>query len=527
MNFNKFEKIQATPKEIVKTTNIVSRIKKLVIGALIVGNLSPSVMAGNDNISKDKSENKKENTKGHDSKVTESEDKVEFKATNFFKPDSDQISPEAINDICLNFQKLLNEIDQDNYNQVLEQGIVVSPGADQNSSVQFKNNEELAKARAKALITFLDDYLQKANFPNLAIEEVKNLKEKIQFIIEIPVSAKVENPQIGVIYPEDLGYTKEELNKMDQSQIDEIYKACRVVTVSLGLEIKKGNTYFTRAGDFINMMEAKKVLKQEESNENIKNGKVDWNAKSIMVTVDKSPSVNQKTGNHDLSWQVVLQKITDDSTLIKKEINFAFFSDKLEQMETYTGIDSVVDVVKNGAYIGSSKEQAVSCALKSIENFPNDKESKIFKTFTDESLQNVSLQMILDLDKMCIDKNINAKFYFINKDKKLMEFSVWEIRKLTEKAIFDGIEGKFNNFIVSQRNRGGLNKKDKAENNEKINELITYFNDCEFENFFNDPLIAEMYKGSNEIKKDPFSYFSKKVIPNVSLEGYGRIIDLN
>ena len=385
----------------------------------------------------------------------------------------------------------------------------------------------MAKARAKSLISFLDDYLQKSNLPNLDLEKAKNLKEKIQFIIEIPVSQKVENPQVGVIYPIDLGYQKEDLEKMDQAQIDEIYKECRIVTVALGLDIQKDKTYYTSSGDFINTMEIKKVLKQEESNENINNGKVDWNAKSIMVTVDKSPSVNQKTGNQDLSWQVVLQKITDDPILIDKEINFAFFSDKLEKMETYTGIDSVVNAVKNGSYMGSSKEQAVSCVLKAIENFPNDKESKIFKTFTDESLQNVSLQMIFDLEKMCLEKNINTKFYFINKDKKLMEFSVWEIKKLTEKAIFDGVKGVFNNFIKNQRNRGDLNKKEKAENNEKINKLITYFNDCEFEKFFNDPLMAEMFKNSHEIRKDPFSHFSKKVIPSVSLEGYGRVIDLD
>ena len=180
MKFNNFNN-PPQEKIVQKRSNIITRLKLLAVGFLVAGSIGHGAMAEKNNLSKDEGINKKEKSKDYDSNVTKSENKIEFSATNFFEPDSDVISPEAINEICLNFQKLLDQINEDNYNKVLEYGVIVAPGADPNLSVQFKNNEELATARAKSLITFLDDYLQKADLPNLDAEKVRNLKEKIQW----------------------------------------------------------------------------------------------------------------------------------------------------------------------------------------------------------------------------------------------------------------------------------------------------------------------------------------------------------
>jgi|GEM_PF-6962044 len=535
MSFEFFKKpdIEQDPndkKETMGLSDFSRRIKKALVGILIVTNFIPNEVKAGDNpfLSKDKELNKTE--KGYKSNIVESKDRIEFQATNFFEPDSDVFKPESIKAILGKFQELLEKINSENYEQIIKEGIVVSPGADPNHSVKFKNNEELAKARAEALIILLKSYLDKNNLSNLSDTQKQKLKDNINFIIEIPVSATVINPEIGVIYPQDLGYKEGDLAKMTKVEIAQVFEQCRVVSVSLGLNIssQEDNIYYTSANDFLTPMELK-GNSQDENNIELVKKNVNWNAKSIMINVDNSPSINKKDKNQDLSWQVILQKITKDPTLDDKNISFAFFSDSLNEIENYVGISKVIDRVEGGGYKGASKEKAVLCALHSIENFPDNKDSKIFKTFTDEALQDVSVKMVMDFENICSNKNINAKIYFINKNKKLMELSVWEIKKLVEKAVFDGIKSQFKSFILNRKSYYDrhLPKKEKMEANFKLDKLIKDFTDCNFEEFFNNSLIEEMYEKSNEIKKNPLSYFSNEIMPVVPLEGYGRVIDLD
>jgi len=539
MNFESFKNKEQKEQILIKS-GIITRIKKLVIGALIVGNLSPNVMASNDNLSKDKDENKKENSKGFDSNVTESSNKIEFKATNFFKPDSDQISPEAINEICINFQKLLNEINQENYNQVLEEGIVVAPGADPNLSVQFKNNEELAKARAKALISFLDGYFQKATFPNLDETQINNLKEKIQFIIEVPVSQNVVNPQVGVIYPEDLGYTKEELSKMNQSQIDEIYKACRVVTVSLGLKIKKDKTYYTSSGDFINKMEEKGISKVTTGGDvNLKQTmefrkiKMNWNAEYIGVIIDNSPSMNTENGKGK-SHLVTFQKLKEDPDLEGKKIHFAFFSDKLGEIAECNDINELNDKLKKENFKGNIEERAASSSLQFLDQMPNDKNFKILKIITDENLQGMNTRILEQIEENAINKNVDAKFYYINSEKKEIEISLEELRFAVGRQLIYNARISFRDFLNTKRNdvlndrKNSFDEKrpeiDKKTANEQLDNLQSSVENYRINEVLDNIYFAEVFKKID--KNEAMNLFLAEKIPYVKLTKLGHEVIL-
>ena len=522
----KFENFKGT--EEIKKSNIITKIKKMVIGALIVGNINPSVIANNENFLKDKKSEKKENTKDFESNVVKSENKIEFSATNFFEPDSDVISPEAINDICLNFQKLLDQINEDNYNKILEYGIIVAPGADPNLSVRFKNNEELATARAKSLIAFLEDYLQKADFPNLDAEKVKNLKDKIQFIIEIPVSQKVENPQIGVIYPEDLGYTKQDLNKMNQNQIEEIYKSCRVVTVSLGLEIEKDKTYRTSAGDFINPMQEKGIL--ESSFVSNVEKKVNWDAKIIKLDVDGTQSMDNKDKDKAVSWSLAVKKIANDPTLKNKDINLSFFTDVRTETESFAGIDEVINRIENEEYNSKQKggiEHALDASLKSLEEMPDNAEKKIYKIFTDELLQDVSINKVKKLQELSQRKNVDAKLYFINNDKVMMEISLREIEELIQYKIMKDLKDRFKSVLGYKRDKNNdLEKEKRNEANKKLDEFIDSLKNWNFDGVVSSPLILEYFPKNREAEKDIKGYLFNKNLPNVNLDGRGWEVDI-
>ncbi len=539
MKFNNFNK-PPQEKILQKRSNIITRLKILAVGFLVAGSIGHGAMAETNNLSKDEGINKKEKSKDYDSNVTKSENKIEFSATNFFEPDSDVISPEAINEICLNFQKLLDQINEDNYNKVLEYGVIVAPGADPNLSVQFKNNEELATARAKSLIAFLDDYLQKANFPNLDAEKIKNLKEKIQFIIEIPVSQKVDNPQIGVIYPEDLGYTEQDLDKMDKSQIEEIYKACRVVTVSLGLEIENDKTYRTSAGDFINPMQEKGISKVTTGGDvnlqqtmEFRKIKMNWNAEYIGVIIDNSPSMNTENGKGK-SHLVTFQKLKEDPDLEGKKIHFAFFSDKLGEVAECNDINELNDKLKNENFKGNIEERAASSSVQFLDQMPNNKNFKIFKVITDENLQGMNTRILEQIEENAINKNVDVKFYYINSEKKEIEISLEELRFAVGRQLIYNARISFRDFLNTKRNdvlndrKNSFDKErpiiDKKTAIEQLDNLQSAVENYRLNEVLDNIYFAEVFKKTD--KNEAKNLFLAENIPYVKLTKLGHEVIL-
>lgn len=506
---NFFEKINTSrtndskPKE----NSVLEQIRKLNSKNLI---LTMALVSGLNSVSKAEEAINPALSKGFRSEVIDHKDKIEFQAVNYFASDSDFISKEAEDQIGYDFQRLLDQVNEENYKQIIEDGIYVYSSADPERTNNFKDNETLAKARAQSLIELLKKQLENIKFSYLSKEHAEEFVNDVKFFIEVPTSEKVSNPQVGVIYPEDLGYSKESLKGMSRSEIDKIYAECRKVVVSLG--VYKNDTYYVKADDFIKPVSPKDI--QELKNENIQN-KVNWNADNIVILVDNSPSVGEN------SYKEVLGKIMNDPDLIGKKIQFSFFSKSLGETILCESVKEVIDVINKEKFAGDKTEQALSSSLYKIRSIQIDKdkkESTVMKTFTDENLQNISLQMINSFKEETTDKNIDANFYFVDKSNGLMQINVNELKEAIERQFLEDMKGVIRNYISNKsREIRNINKNQKDIIQKQLNDLSLAYEKGDLDGVLDNPLLNEVY-GYRNAK----NVLIKKNIPVVSLKNLGH-----
>jgi len=502
-------------KKIVKNTeektrgneSILSKVRKMKSRNLI---LTMAFVSGLNQAVQAKELGKTTEVKNFKSEVINSNDKVEFQAVNYFASDSDFISKEAEEKISSDFKELLDQVNEENYKQIIEDGIYIYSSADPEKTNNFKNNEELARARANSLIKLLEKYLASAEVSHLSKEESKEFKDDIKFFVEVPTSSVVSDPQIGVTYPEDLGYSKESLAHMSASELDEIYARCRKVVVSLG--VYKKDTYYTQAEDFIAPISPRNLPETKKGNIE---GAIKWNADNIVILVDNSPSVGEN------SYKEVLGKIMNDPDLIGKKIQFSFFSKSLGETILCESVNEVIDVINKEKFAGDKTEQALSSSLDKIRYIQIDKdkkESTVMKTFTDENLQNISLQMINSFKEETTDKNIDAKFYFVDKSNGLMQINVNELKEAIEKQFLEDMKGVIRNYISNKsREIRNINNNQKGIIQKQLNDLSLAYEKGDLDGVLDNPLLNEVY-GYRNAK----NVLIKKNIPVVSLKNLGH-----
>lgn len=498
---------QTEKKNSVPLNNLRSKMKKIALGALIVSNLGANANNSFDNYSI-KGSNKESNR--YDSNIIEKNNNFEFQAINFFDSDSDHISPEAEVAIGLDFQKLLDQVNENNFIKTIEDGITIFSSADPERTKNFLNNEELAQARAESLIVVLKKYINEAEFSNLSKDQAKKLKDQIKFSIIIPTSKIVENPQVGVTYPEDLGYTKEELSKMSEDEKEQIYSQCRLVTVHFSAENSKSTYEITREEltERLKMNSIKPLIPEKIG------VKVNWDADMIMIMVDNSPSVG------DNSYKEILKKITSDQNLVGKKIDFSFFSDKLNESIACEDISEVIDIVGKDKYKGSNIEHALSSSLDKLRSLPeNNRDSKILKIFTDEKLQDVSINMVIDFQLEMSKKNTDAKFYYIDNQKGLMQIDASSIKNAIENELLKDMHGVLKNYLNNKSSEiKGLKKEQRVVIKNQLKDLKLSYEIGDLYSVLNNPLINDVYN-----IRDAKGVLMNKNLRNVSLEGLGDI----
>lgn len=446
------------------------------------------------------------------SEIIDSKERIEFQAVNYFASDSDFISKEAEEKIGADFKKLLDQINDNNYKQIIEDGIYVYSSADPEKTNNFKDNEALARARAESLIKLLKEYLEDVSFSNLSLENSKEFKEKIKFFTEIPTSSVVSNPQVGVTYPEDLGYSEEVLSNISSEGMDEIYAKCRKVVVSLG--VYKNDTYYVSDKDFMKPISPKSDI-NIENQKNIDN-KINWNAQNIVILIDDSPSVG------DRSYKEILEKIMNDTDLNSKKIEVSFFSTKLDKTVICEDVKEVIKVVDEEKYQGNNVEQALSSSLSKIQSLPtpeNSEQSTIMKIFTDENLQNVSLDMIRNFELEAGGKNVDAKFYYVDKDNNgLMQININEIKEAIENQLLKDMQGVLQNYVHNKKNEiRNMNEDERKIAKKQLDDLSVARESGNLDGVLNSPLLNDVYKYRNAK-----GVLMKKGIPVVSLKNIGH-----
>lgn len=506
---NFFRKINNSSKESPKEMSILGNIRNKLNSRNLV--LTMAFVSSLSNVAKAKEINKDIEVKGFKSEVINSPDKVEFQAVNYFASDSDYISKKAKEKIGNDFKKLLHQVNEDNYKDIIKDGVYVYSSADPEKTNNFKDNEELSRARAESLIKILKEYLDNLDFSNLSPEKSKEFKDNIKFFIEIPTSSIVSNPQVGVIYPEDLGYSKEVLSKMSQDEMDEIYTQCRKVVVSLG--VYKSDTYYVSNKDFINNIQPKDLLDKDKK---VIDGRVKWDAENIVILVDNSPSVG------DYSYKEVLSKIMNDPELIGKKIQFSFFSKDLDENIICEDVREVISLIEKEKFAGDIVEQVLSSSLSKIKALPtpeSERQSTIMKSFTDENLQNVSLDMINSFIREASIKRVDAKFYYVDKENGLMQISTEELKIAIEKQFLINMEGVLKTYISNKNNEiRNINKNQRGTIKQQLDDLSIAYNSNNLSEVFGSPLFNEMYPGY----RNPKDVLLKQNIPIVSLKNIGH-----
>ncbi len=258
---------------------------------------------------------------------------------------------------------------------------------------------------------------------------------------------------------------------MDQAQIDEIYKECRIVTVALGLDIQKDKTYYTSSGDFLNMMETKGISEittssgeDKESTMEFRKIKMNWKAEYIGIIIDNSPSMdteNKKGKSHFVTFQ----KLKNDPDLKDKKINLAFFSDKLGEVAECNDINELNDKLKKEDFKGNKEERAASSTLEFLNQMPNDKNPKILKVITDENLQGLNTKILEQIEENAKNKNVDLKLYYINSEKKQIEISLEELRFAMGRQLIYNTRISFRDFLNKKRN--AISRNQKMEKGEK------------------------------------------------------------
>lgn len=433
--------------------------------------------------------------------IDDSIDKIKFQATNYFETDSCVLTQEAKEKITSDFKKLLNKINPDNYEEALKLGITVNGGADPRTtsnpdyfdpSKNIPTNTLLVEKRLESFVELLKDILKGFKLSNLNEEKQEILKRNLKISGETTTSTIVENAEEGVIYPEDLGYSKDDLAKMSKEELEEIYSKCRMVTVSFGVENKKKNIEITP-------------------------NKIEF-AEQNYIFIDGSPSVG--FGN---SYSMFIDQIISNNEKVEgKDLFLVYFDSKLGRILKMENPADLIKDIKEHKFSGDVKELAVDALLTAAQSIPQNSEKSTFKLFTDEELQGVTLGNIKNLQKLCKDKNILANYY-IRIGNKIREVSLEEIRTLFEEQLFDNFKNVMEKYIKDktseiQKQKMIIPQKDQhslVEQQKNLNNLILSMGEGSLDGVLDNPLFKA---DSRKFTENELGVISVKELLNVGKE---------
>lgn len=375
-------------------------------------------------------------------------EKIKFQATNYFETDSCVISEKSKEEISSNFKILLNNITPLNYEQAIKLGIHILGSADPRATYNPKyfdkninksTNTLLVQMRNESFVNLLKGVLRETNLINLSESQGKYLKDNLEITSDMLTSTIVKNAEKGVIYPQDLGISESDFAQKNNTEKEEIYSRCRMVTVSFGIETKNENSEMTP-----------NEIKFAENN---------------YFLIDGSPSVGSGKSNDIFINQI--KQITSSSNLDGKKLNLVYFDSQLGELNKINNSSELINDIKTHEYNGDVVELAIDVSIKLAQSVPNNIESKSFKIFTDEKLQGISLAKIKELQKLCEERAISTNLYF-RIGGRLREVSLDEVKNIFEKQLFKNMTIPVETYIKNKYNEIDYQKSIHLNQNDQL-----------------------------------------------------------
>jgi len=479
----------------------------------------------------------------------------ELELGNYFDNDSDNIPKESLPAIKSAIVNLLSEINHNNINEVIENGVTIYAHSNELPTSNWDGkNENLSKARAESLTKIIREVFK--NYENMDLnpkdlEKIKNIKINIKV-------ANFEGHESGVLpltelINDDTGqkYTQSEIKEIKEKNPN-LYN--KLLAKARGVELIIQTHSDTKIGQV-----TPKGVKIEPSPKNIEKITLKpvfenlSNYGKVVLAFDNSPS----TGNDNI--EKIAKTISSQQTNGNQEITCMTYSNKIDNSRDFDNLDEVYNFVKNIDNKGKTKEKALRCIYDFLKHQPkteknvDDQKENVYLFWTDENLQDVSKELIEKINKLAEEKNYKIYGYITDpKDKTISQYSLEEIEKALDESLMKVVSPKINQMInqydskilslekQAEKYKNDLEKiKDnnlKEEVEEKINEIEKTLHVLQYEL---DQLTSDYESGSisklfeNKIIKEKIGIgekglpFNEKLARNIKMGGHTDIkIDL-
>lgn len=350
--------------------------------------------------------------------------------TNSYETDKADIPNENRAAIEAQVHNFLNEINSDNYRDLMTHVWEISGSSDERLTSSWEGgNEELTNARIAEAAKIIKGAIESYDFSHsgLSAKQVEDLKNK-SFIYD---SYESQNgPEKGVTYLTDLknpdtgvNYTAEEIQEIKEHNEKKYYSLldkCRYIKVNLMAE-----------GDEIKPIPNRPAELKTSTEFNLLDRKIPefQQYKSVLILEDNSGSM---TASKEAMARYLVDNYSPDI-----KVTTAIFSDRLDNFRPLQDMRDAAESLRETRNSGNSSERTIKCAVDALKLFtaqekPGDGLALIG---TDEALQGVSYNDLKALDSLSKVKNVDIKFLIVHLE---------DGEKVTEKVPLEKIIENFN-----------------------------------------------------------------------------------
>lgn len=384
---------------------------------------------------------------------------LKIKASNSFETDKADISPEAAAEIQANFNKFLDGVNNENFEDVMSKDWVIKGSSDERATKNWDgSNENLTVARTDALYKLIKESIMTHKYradQRLSQEQTMKILTKK---IDVSYPQGQEGKENGVTYITDKlnpetgeNYTDAEIAKIkkdDPEKYQELLESCRFTN------FETESSFFADAKNF----------------------------DQVHFLIDESGSMATSKifiSNHLRSMEM------------NKKINLNLYSDQINPNDIECVSNSeAADKILRLSTEGSFRERQVSSTLALINKIAAEQEAKGGKeekethkiyVATDEAIQNTNSAVLELLQTKAQEVGADVEF--------LLGYSHW---------VGNNTEGRVKNEVVK------LSLEDLAQkvNNIKIKEIAKGINkDVKSQK------VDDFYKQNYEIKKTEFTAY--------------------
>ncbi|MGB0925083.1 MAG: hypothetical protein ACPGTS_00040 [Minisyncoccia bacterium] len=329
---------------------------------------------------------------------------------NYFEVDKAETSPESVREITSEFTSFLEQVSPSNVDQILDNDFIIFASCDERETTAWAGgNQELAQARADAIIPILEKTIDEFNFSSINPEQAQQIKDKL-FTTKMPEGGIT--PITKMQSPDGDPYTADEVAQMSASEKETLYAAARQVDFMLGMESEnqKTETEFSLSGNYEGM-ESSGIQEIFE------------NYERIILAVDVSPSMAK---NYD--------RMMDGFDASFKKTGVDFVAEKTFSVVPYTNVIHTEhnQVVKSQKEMSSTFDNIVKIKGSVLENpqgvlanileqnitekKSETESNKLLSIIFDEGLPNVTQESVQNLIDLSDQSNIDVVIFMVKQD---------------------------------------------------------------------------------------------------------------